>query len=128
MKCLDCQKQFKQAPDDLMPAQRCPDCRMRIILSFRNERSLHQRKCDLCKKDFVGTYKPDSSYTVYCASCWWSDKWDPFDYGLDYDPNKKFIDQFVELYKKIPHLGMNTLDNDNCDFTNYSDKNKNLIN
>ena len=58
----------------------CPDCRQQRRLSFRNERKLYKRKCDLTGKDIISIYSPDKVYTVYEQSEWWSDKWDPLDY------------------------------------------------
>lgn len=124
MNCIDCKNNFTPNPKDYLPSQRCPDCRMKLLLSFRNERKLYKQQCDLCKKDFIGTYRPSSPYTVYCAKCWWSDKWDAKDYALSYDASKSFTDQFKTLYMTVPHLGMNVTNSVNSDFTNYADKNK----
>lgn len=124
MQCTDCSNDFKKDPQDLMPARRCPDCRIRLLLSFRNERGLYVRTCDACNKSMVGTYPANSPYTVYCSSCWWSDSWDAQDFSLTYDDSRPFLDQVKELYSRVPHLGMNVIDCVNSDFTNYSDKNK----
>lgn len=120
--CHQCQQQFLLEKDDLLPVNNCPDCFQRLLLSFRNERSLHKRQCDLCKKDFIGVYPKNSPYTVYCSKCWWSDQWDPYEYQAVYNPNKDFFEQFKELYKKIPHLGMNVTDSINSDYCNFADK------
>ena len=72
----------------------------------------------------MSTYPPDSPYTVYCADCWWGDSWDGQDYAMEYDSGRSFMEQFSELFKKVPHLGMNTIDVENSEFTNYSEKNK----
>lgn len=125
MKCLDCEKEFQPEKDDLLPARRCQDCRVRLLLSFRNERSLYKRRCDLCGKDFIGVYAPDSPYTVYCSQCWWSDNWSPHKFGMAYDENRSFFDQFKELYSQVPHLGMSVTDSENSEYCNFVDKQKN---
>lgn len=51
-------------------------------------------------------YAPDAPYTVYCPKCWWSDDWDPFEYGRDYDFSRPFFGQFNELWHKVPLLGL----------------------
>lgn len=122
--CTDCQTRFTQDPKDLMPAQRCSDCRIRLLLSYRNERTLYSRTCDLCKKPFISTYPNDTKHTVYCSPCWWGDAWDAQEFGKPYDESRPFFDQLKELYDTVPHLGMNVTDCVNSDFTNYSDKNK----
>src|SRR3989344_289185 len=67
------------------PPTWCPECRFQRRLAFFNLTTLYKRKCDLCKKDFVSMYAPHSPYVAYCSPCWWSDKWDPYVYGQDYD-------------------------------------------
>lgn len=124
MNCIDCQTSFNLDKHDLMPALRCPDCRIRLLLSYRNERTLYARTCDLCKKSFISTYPTDTTYTVYCSPCWWSDNWDVQDFAKPYDQSQSFFDQLQDVYNTVPHLGMNVTDCVNSDFTNYSDKNK----
>jgi hypothetical protein len=54
----------------------------------------------------VSLYSPDSGMTVYCVKCWWSDKWNPKDYAMEYDFSKPFLRQFDELQKKVPILAL----------------------
>ena len=58
----------------------CPDCRQQRRLSFRNEKNLYKRKCDLTQKDIISIYSPDKPYKIYEQSEWWSDRWDPLEY------------------------------------------------
>lgn len=51
-------------------------------------------------------YKPAAPYVVYCSRCWWSDKWDVFEYGRDYDFSRPFFEQSGELWQKTPLLGI----------------------
>lgn len=121
--CKQCQKQFVVEDDDLefykkisptfaektfeIPAPTlCPDCRMRRRLSWRNERSLYKRNCDLCNREMVTLYRKDSPFKVYCQECFWSDKWDPRNYGQNFDPNKSFFEQFRELQAKTPRIAL----------------------
>ena len=39
-------------------------------------------------------YKPESKAVVYSPDVWWSDEWDPLDYGLDFDFSSPFFEQF----------------------------------
>lgn len=106
--CKSCRQNFEIADDDmkfyekvspvfgdkkyLMPAPKlCPDCRQQRRLSFRNERNLYNRACDLCKKPIITIYSPDKKFTIYCRECWWSDKWDSLSYGKDFDFKRRFI-------------------------------------
>lgn len=51
-------------------------------------------------------YHPEAPYVAYCPDCWWSDKWEPLDYGKDYDFSRPFFEQFAELLHKVPLLGL----------------------
>lgn len=128
--CRQCQTNFEITPDDSqvykkfnVPEQTlCPDCRMQRKLAFRNERKLYRRTCDLCQKPFVSVYSEDKPFTVYCSDCWWSDKWDPLQYGRDFDFSPKaktFFEQFDDLQKEVPLLGNIVLNSVNCEYNNY---------
>jgi len=84
----------------------CYECRLQRRLMRRNERALYKRKCDHCQKDVVSVFAENSGIKVHCNKCWWSDKWNPLDYGIEYDEDKPFFEQFNELYKKVPQLGL----------------------
>ncbi|MBU0732230.1 zinc-ribbon domain containing protein [Patescibacteria group bacterium] len=129
MKCTNCGQQFTIYPEDKEFYQRievpepthCPDCRFQRRLSWRNEKTLYQAKCRLCKKDMISTLPDDSLYTVYCQDCWWSDKWDPASYGRDYDFNKPFFENFDALQKEVPIFNLTNIreTNENCDYVNF---------
>ena len=88
------------------PPTFCPDCRLQRRMAHYNTFVLYKRPCDLCKKEVVSRYSPDKNYKIYCPRCWWSDKWNPFDYGRDYDFSRPFFEQFADLWKKVPLLGL----------------------
>ena len=130
--CKTCSKGFVIRDEDLVfyeqmktvPPLYCPECRMARRLLYRNERILYKRPCDLCKNDMVTLYSPDAPYKVYCSKCWWSDEWDPKDFGMEYNPDKKFFDQYKELQSKVPRLGLAAFKNIRSDYTNGSAENK----
>ena len=97
----------------------CPDCRQQRRLAFRNERSLYHRQCDLCKKQIISVYSPDKPLTVYCAACWYGDKWNPLAYGRDYDFNRPFFDQFKELLNEVPALANMVFNSVNCEYNSF---------
>lgn len=102
----------------------CPDERRRRRLSIRNEESLYNRTCDKTGKSIISMYAPDSQYVVYDVEEWWSDNWDPRDYGQDFDFNRPFFEQFAELQAKVPRMGLVSVNNENSRFTNYTFHNK----
>lgn len=109
----------------MLPPKLCPACRHQRRLSFRNERNLYNAKCALCKKAVVTIYSPDKGFTIYCRDCWWSDKWDPFAYGKDFDFNRPFFDQYKELLKVVPRAAIISYNCENCDYTNYQNDSRN---
>ena len=98
----------------------CPNCRQQRRLSFRNERNLYNRKCDLTGKQIISIYSPDKPYKVCDQEAWWSDKWDPKSYGKDFDFSRPFFEQFVEFRLKVPALALfndNNIGSENCEYT-----------
>jgi hypothetical protein len=128
--CQNCKKDFTIEPEDfnfyekikVPPPTWCPDCRLQRRLTFRNERTFYKRPCDLCGVNTISRYDPDAGMKSYCGECCWSDKWDPMDFGQEYDFSKTFFSQFRELVEKTSHQNMSlsykTLTN--SDFTNMA--------
>ncbi len=112
--CQNCKSEFVIEPEDFLfyekikvPAPTwCPECRLQRRMAQVSFASLYKRKCDLCGKEFISVYSADKPYTVYCTSCWWSDNWDPLEYGRDYDFSRPFFEQLDELMRRVPHLGL----------------------
>jgi len=102
--------------------QLCPEERQRRRLVWRNERNLYQRKCDGTGKDIISCYAPDGPHKVYHADYWWSDKWDPQDYGRDFDFERSFFEQFLELYEEVPLLHNFVVNNENCEYVNGANR------
>ncbi len=103
----------------------CPDERQRRRLAWRNERTLYQRKCDLCEKNMVSICHPNTCFPVYCQDCWWSDNWDALDCGQEFDFSKPFFEQFNELMNKVSRLSIINSQSKNSIYTNFSSRNKN---
>ncbi|MDP4007658.1 MAG: hypothetical protein Q8P68_00535 [Candidatus Peregrinibacteria bacterium] len=95
-----------------------PDERQQRRLAHRNERNLYKRKCDGTGKDIISTYRAEAPFPVYSIQHWWSDKWNAKDYAQDFDFSRPFFEQFAELQKKVPRLGVLQEQNENSDYTN----------
>ncbi len=133
--CQNCKNQFTIEPEDFnfykkidVPAPTwCPGCRRQRRLIFRNERVLYKGTCNLCSKSMLSIYSPDKPFTVYCKECWYSDKWDPLEYGQDYDWSKPFFVQFRDLLEKTPRIAlMHIRTNTQSEYANYVADNKNI--
>ena len=126
--CQTCKKDFGIEQEDLNfyekikvpPPTFCPKCRLARKLVWRNERSLYKRACDLCERNIISMFKPDAPFPVYCHECWWGDKWNPLDYGRDYDFNVPFFKQFSELQKTVPRPASYSTANIESEYCNHT--------
>ncbi|OGZ66144.1 MAG: hypothetical protein A3D34_03805 [Candidatus Staskawiczbacteria bacterium RIFCSPHIGHO2_02_FULL_33_16] len=126
--CQNCKKDFTIEPDDfgfyekigVPPPTFCSECRFQHRMMFRNDRTFYRRQCDLCKQNIIAVYPSDAPFPVYCVKCWWSDKWDPYKYGKDFDFSRPFFEQFKELLNVTPALSImndNGVVSLNCEYT-----------
>lgn len=103
----------------------CPEDRHKRKMAFRNERFLYKRACNLCNKEVVSIYSHETDFPVFCNACWWSDKWDPLKFGVDFDFSKSFFEQFSTLIKNVPKCALDNFDQENAEYCNFSCHNKN---
>lgn len=103
----------------------CPDCRFVRRMSFRNLHALYKRTCDATGKGIVSIYSPDKDFTIFNQDFWWSDGFNPLDYGTDFDFTQNFTQQFQKLMKKVPRIGILNGFSENSDYANHSYHNKN---
>ena len=102
------------------PPVLCPACREGSRLAFRNEWKMYRRQCDATGKSLVSIYRDDSPYRVVDPQWWWSDAYDPLDYGRDFDFSRSFFEQFHELNLAVPKSAIQNAKSENADYTNYS--------
>lgn len=122
--CKNCGQNFEITDSDQLFYKKvnvthptfCPTCRLQRRLTFRNERHLFKRKCDMCSKEIFTFYNHDVVFSVYCTECWWSDKWDPLAYGREFDFKRPFFLQFQELMNEVPKIGMLSFQNENSPY------------
>ena len=127
-KCQNCKKDFTIEPEDfnfyekikVPPPTFCPECRTVRRMAWRNERSLFKSICAKTGKPIITMFHPDSNLIVYDRDVWWSDEWEPTDYGQEYDFSKSFFQQFQELLHRTP---LANLGNSNCVGSPYGNHN-----
>ncbi len=112
---------------DVPPPKCCPDCRWQRRLSFRNERVLYRRNCDLTGQSMISIYPPGTRFPVYNINDWISDKWDATEYGRDFDFSRPFFEQYKEMKDLVPHfnLSINPSRDINSEYTNCATDSKN---
>lgn len=140
--CKQCGLSFEVTDDDLkfydkvspvfggkkyaVPAPTlCPDCRRQRRLAHRNEMVLYKRTCDFSGKKILSMYPQEAVFPVYDPKIWFGDKWSALDYGQDFDFNRPFFEQYIELRNKVPHLALVSEANENCDFCNIVGNSRN---
>lgn len=102
--------------------------RLREMLMWRNEVEFYRNKCDLTGKPLISVFRPETKVTLYNTRDFWSDKWNPLDYGMDFDFNRPFFEQFAELYAQVPQLPLvndDGIGSSNCEYTNDTTHSKN---
>lgn len=132
--CQNCKIDFTIEPDDFafyekisVPAPTfCPECRMQRRMMVRNEHTLYKGICTLTGQNLVTIFSPDKNVKVIHHKKWWSDDWDQYENGMDYDPNRNFFEQFQELQMKTYWPNIITDSNMiNSEYVNHSGECKN---
>ena len=104
----------------LTEPEHCPVCRLQNRLAWRGELNLFHRKSGYSKKPIITFYPPESPCRIYSPQEYWSDSWDPRDYGQEFDFNRPFFEQFAELLRRSPVLSLTNSNNQNCEYINCS--------
>lgn len=102
-----------------------PEERLRALMAFRNEWKLYPRKCDATGDQILSAYAADSPYKVFNNAYWWSDKWNPLDYGRDFDFEKPFFEQLKALQLAVPREGTTVFNSENCEYNSHIRESKN---
>lgn len=134
-RCQNCKKEFTIEPEDFAfyeriqvpPPTWCPECRSMRRMTWRNEKMLYKRKCGAPghAEDIISLYPNNSPFTVYDAKFWWSDGWNPMDFGRDYDFSRPFFEQFHDLMLKVPRISMMNRNSVGSEYCNNVSNHKN---
>jgi hypothetical protein len=73
----------------------------------------------------MSIHHKDVPFPVYDYEYWWSDEWDPTEYGQEFDFGKPFFEQYEKLMNRVPHIDLQNADNENAYYTSYAGWNKN---
>ncbi|MBU0578173.1 hypothetical protein KJ742_05075 [Patescibacteria group bacterium] len=103
----------------------CPDCRNKRRMAYRNDRSFYRDKSDLSGKSMISLYAPGRPYKVYLSTEWYSDNWNPLDFGRDFDFSRPFFEQFEELQREVPRMNLDIVNCENSEFCNYCGDDRN---
>ena len=132
--CQNCKTDFVIEPEDFVfyekiqvpPPTFCPECRTVRRLQWRNEMSLYRRKCAASGHDetMISIYPPEENLVVYDLKKWWSDDWDPMEYGDVYDFSRPFFSQWKELRNRFPLQTLSNSKATNSDYCNVAEESR----
>ncbi len=122
--CQNCKQNFVIEPEDFdfyekmkVPAPTfCPECRLQRRFSWRNEWKMFRKK-DIHGKEIFSMYHEDSPVKIMEVAEWYSDSWDPIEYGKDYDFSHPFFEQFKELLYQVPLMSRPLINPIRSDFS-----------
>lgn len=135
--CLQCQQGFELQPAEreflkkaaptiagqrfeLPDPKLCATCRRQRRYAQRNDRNLYKRNCDKTGKPIISAHHPNKVFPVYAIDVWWSDAYDAYSYGRDFDFNRPFFDQMRELSNVVPRAACIVVNSENCDYTIFT--------
>jgi len=134
VKCKNCELNFVVSEMDkafytkmrvpLSPSL-CPHCRQQRRAMIRNETSLYIAVCAKNGQSMISMYKLESEAVVYSPESWWSDDWNPLDYGQNFDFSRRFFEQYRDLQLMVPRLAMYQKNSENSQYANHADSTKN---
>ncbi|MEK9138624.1 MAG: hypothetical protein AAB393_15990, partial [Bacteroidota bacterium] len=84
-----------------------------------------RRKSDRSGRPVITVIHPDAPYKVYSNEEWWSDSWEPREYGRNVDFQRPFFAQFDDLMKAVPQPAITNSRNENSDYATYSEQDRN---
>jgi hypothetical protein len=122
--CTDCKTNFIIDEGDLtlyekvglnVPEQ-CFECRIKQHWGFSVFGKFRKGVSALTGESLITVLPENARYPVYKSKEWWSDAWDPMDYGQEYDPSKPFFEQLKELQEKVPRSHQTGENSTNCDW------------
>ena len=89
-------------------------------MAHANRYSLYWRTSASTGKEIIAIYSPDKDLAVYEEKQWWSDAWDPLDYGKAVVTDQPVFGQLDSLFRSVPLMGLFNDGNENCPYVNWT--------
>lgn len=133
--CRNCGRSFVITQDDLSFYERtapvldgkkftlpsptlCPACRLQRRLAYRNQIYVYRRPSSTTGEPIFSMFPEGTPFPVIANDEWWSDRWNPLNYGTPFDFSRPFFPQFEELRNSVPHRALSAHHVENCDYCN----------
>ncbi|MBI5220714.1 MAG: hypothetical protein HY978_02680 [Candidatus Liptonbacteria bacterium] len=94
----------------------CPECRTQRRMSWRNMWHLFKKADALTGQEIFSAFPPESPVKIYDRDYWWTDAWNPIEYGREIDWAKPFIQQVHELILAVPLPAHSIYNTSNCQY------------
>ena len=104
---------------EIPPPKLSPKEREQRRLTYRNERNLYKRKSSMSGESIISFFNEKSPYKVFSNDEWWSDVWDPLNFGMDFDFTRPFFEQFYELQLEVPRPALVNNKAENSQYCNF---------
>jgi hypothetical protein len=91
---------------------------MRKKLGFLNVYNLFFNKSVKTGKRIISAYPENTPYEIWEHQIWHSDEFDPFKYGIEYDFDKSFFEQYRYFQLSVPRPNLEIKNGVNSDYTN----------
>jgi len=126
--CAGCGRGFEIGPDENswydrleipVPGE-CPRCRQQRRMTLRNFKTLYKRKSDKSGESIISMYSDKAPFPVWSHGEWWSDDWDPLDYGKEFDFSRPFFEQYRELLQVVPRFSVMNTNSPDSQYTNMT--------
>ncbi|HJZ10701.1 MAG TPA: hypothetical protein VJ521_01030, partial [Acidobacteriota bacterium] len=126
--CQNCEQSFVIEPEDFTfyekikvpPPTWCPECRAIRRMVFWNQSNLYRKKDSRTGEEIFSTYPARADVKIYDHDYWWSDAWDPMEFGMAIDFSRPFLEQLKELNAKVPLPSRSVRGMVNSDYSNQA--------
>jgi len=102
-----------------------PEERARKKLGFMNAYNLFFNQSAKTDKKIISIYPKNTPYKIWEHQIWHSDEFEPFKYGIDYDNEKSFFEQYNKFQKTVPRPNLIVRNCINSNFNNDIQNSKN---
>lgn len=109
---------FNGRKELIPPPTRCPECRLQRRMTWRNQIHVYFRTSDSTGKSFFSMFDQSSPVCPIADSDWWSDGWDPLQYGLSIDADRSVLSQIQLLSTTVPVFARSVKNTENSDYSN----------
>ena len=131
--CQNCKNPFEIDAQDFQfydkikvpPPTWCPECRLQRRMLVRNEHFLYRSKSGKSGREILSMFPPDAKVNAYDYAEWLEQDWDMEDFGREYDFNRPFFAQFMDLLRIAPLPNRSLTQPINSDYCNNASYIKN---